>query len=67
MSERRASVPPRHQAVLEALQRDHEDEQTLVGIPAPLHLPAAAGWAEVDDTVVIDDPDALRVQSGRRI
>lgn len=96
MSERRTSVPPRHQAALEALKGDRTprayeigtaliapgicsachgpideddecrcDQDTLVGIPAPLHLPAAAGWAEVDDTVVVSDPDAP-IESGCR-
>lgn len=103
MSERRTSVPPRHQATLEALQLDRTprtyevgtaliapgicsechgpidqndecrcDQDTLVGIPAPLHLPADSRWGchlcpgtDSEDTVVVSDPDAP-IESGCR-
>ncbi len=47
----------------EALQRDpqllaklwQQTRRTIIGLPAPLHLPADA-----EDTVVTEDPDARR-------
>lgn len=36
--------------------------RTLIGMPAPLHLPAPID----DDTIVIDDPDAIALANNPR-